>query len=95
MSPTSSEANVLAARTPAASGRVYNVGCGQRTSLNELAATLGRICGRDVKPLHADPRAGDIRESLADIGRARSELGYEPRIGVEEGLRALVASVKR
>ena len=47
-----------------------------------------------MKPRHAEPRAGDIRESLADIGRARAELGYEPRIGVEEGLRALVASVK-
>ncbi|MGO8995777.1 MAG: SDR family oxidoreductase [Polyangiaceae bacterium] len=88
------EANVLAATRPQASGRVYNIGCGQRTSLNELAAILGRICGRDVKARHAEPRAGDIRESLADIGRAREELGYEPRIGVEEGLRALVASVK-
>jgi UDP-glucose 4-epimerase len=89
------EANVLAATRPEASGRVYNVGCGRRTTLNELAAILARICGRDVKPRHAEPRAGDIRESLADIGRARAELGYEPRIGVEEGLRALVASVKR
>jgi nucleoside-diphosphate-sugar epimerase len=89
------EANILAATRPRASGRVYNVGCGKRTSLNELAAMLGRICGRDVKPSHAEPRAGDIRESLADISRARAELGYEPRIGVEEGLRALVDSVKR
>jgi nucleoside-diphosphate-sugar epimerase len=89
------EANILAATRPGASGRVYNVGCGKRTSLNELAAMLGRICGREVKPSHAEPRAGDIRESLADISRARTELGYEPRIGVEEGLRALVDSVKR
>jgi nucleoside-diphosphate-sugar epimerase len=88
------EANLLAATRPQASGRVYNVGCGKRTSLNELAAMLGRICDRDVKPSHAEPRAGDIRESLADITRARTELGYEPRVGVEEGLRALVASVK-
>jgi nucleoside-diphosphate-sugar epimerase len=88
------DANVLAATRPQAAGRVYNVGCGQRTSLNELAAILGRICDRDVKPRHAEPRAGDIRESLADVGRARAELGYEPRVGVEEGLRALVASVK-
>jgi UDP-glucose 4-epimerase len=91
------EANVLAATSArgAGAGRVYNVGCGERTSLNELAAMLGRICGRDVRPRHAEPRAGDIRESLADISLARRELGYEPRIGVEEGLRALVASVKR
>jgi nucleoside-diphosphate-sugar epimerase len=88
------EANILAAIRPQATGRVYNIGCGQRTSLNELARILGQICGREVKPRHAEPRAGDIRESLADIGRARAELGYEPRIGVEEGLRALVASAK-
>jgi UDP-glucose 4-epimerase len=88
-------ANILAASRPEASGRVYNVGCGHRTSLNELAAMLGRICDRDVRPRHAERRAGDIRESLADIGRARRELGYEPRVGVEEGLRALVASVKK
>jgi UDP-glucose 4-epimerase len=88
------DANILAATRAQAAGRVYNIGCGQRTSLNELAAILARICDRDVKPKHAQPRAGDIRESLADIGRARAELGYEPRVGVEEGLRALVASVK-
>jgi UDP-glucose 4-epimerase len=89
------DANLLAATRPEAPGRVYNVGCGQRTSLNELAAILGRICGRQVNPRHAERRAGDIRESLADIGRARRELGYEPRVGVEEGLRALVASMKK
>jgi UDP-glucose 4-epimerase len=89
------DANVLAATRAGAAGHVYNVGCGQRTSLNELAAILGRVCGREVKPRHAEPRAGDIRESLADIGKARAELGYEPRVGVEEGLKALVASVKK
>jgi UDP-glucose 4-epimerase len=88
------EANILAATRPEASGRVYNVGCGARTSLNDLVRILARICGRDVRPSHAAPRAGDIRESLADISRARAELGYEPRVGVEEGLRALVDSLK-
>jgi nucleoside-diphosphate-sugar epimerase len=89
------EANLLAATHPAASGRVYNVGCGTRTSLNELARMLARICGRDVEPTYAAPRAGDIRASLADISRARSELSYEPRIGVEDGLRSLVGSLRK
>jgi UDP-glucose 4-epimerase len=88
------DANLLAATRPQATGRVYNVGCGQRTTLRELAAILGAICGREVKPSFAPARTGDIRDSLADIGRARAELGYEPRIGVEEGLRALVRSVQ-
>ena len=82
------EANLLAATRPQASGRVYNVGCGQRTSLNELAAILGRICGRDVKARHAEPRAGDIRESLADIGararRARIRAAHRRRRGAAQ-----------
>ena len=97
------EANLLAgtraARPPKAgdkaSSRVYNIGGGKRTTLNELAAALGKICGRDVKPKHAEPRAGDIRDSLADISRAREELGFEPRVPVEEGLKRLVESLKR
>jgi UDP-glucose 4-epimerase len=88
------DANLLAATRPEAAGRVYNIGCGERTSLNALVAMLGRICGREVVPSHAAPRAGDIRESLADISRARTELGYAPRIGVEEGLRALVSWIR-
>jgi UDP-glucose 4-epimerase len=95
-------ANLLAGTRPArpakagekAASRVYNIGGGKRTTLNELASALGKICGRDVKPKHAEPRAGDIRDSLADISRAREELGYEPRVPVEEGLRRLVDSLR-
>lgn len=89
------DANMAAATRPNVSGRAYNVGCGQKTSLNQLAAMLGRIAGRDVRPSHAEPRAGDIRESLADISRARAELGYEPKVGAEEGLRRLVEWVQK
>jgi UDP-glucose 4-epimerase len=89
------DANIAAATKDDVSGRAYNVGCGKKTSLNELAAILGRIVGKDVKPSHAEPRAGDIRESLADISRARKELGYDPKVGVEEGLRRLVESVTK
>jgi UDP-glucose 4-epimerase len=89
------QANLLAGSQPKASGRVYNVGGGKRTTLNQLSKILAGIAGRDVKPRHADPRAGDIRDSLADIARARAELGYEPKVSVEDGLRRLVESVRR
>jgi UDP-glucose 4-epimerase len=89
------DANLAAATRPGVSGRSYNVACGVRTTLNELAAILAKIVGRDVHPTHAPARAGDIRESLADISRARTELGYAPKVGVEEGLRRLVESVKK
>ena len=88
------DANMLAGTRPNVSGRVYNVGCGARTTLNELAQMLGRIAGVAVAPRHDAPRAGDIRESIADIARARAELTYAPKVGVEEGLRKLVESVK-
>jgi UDP-glucose 4-epimerase len=89
------EANLLAGTVPEAAGRCYNIGCGQRTTLNDLLRILGRLSGQTVTPRHGPPRPGDIRESLADISRARAELGYEPRVGVEEGLRALLTAERR
>ncbi|MCA9669116.1 MAG: SDR family oxidoreductase [Myxococcales bacterium] len=84
------QANMLAGRVEAAAGRCYNVGCGEKTSLNELLGMLGRICDREMEPQYADPRAGDIRESVADISRIKRELGYAPKVAVEDGLRQLV-----
>lgn len=86
------QANVLAGTIPAASGRAYNVARGERTTLNQLAAMMGRLVGRTLDVRHDSPRAGDIRDSLADITRAKTELGYAPRVGVEEGLRRLLDS---
>jgi len=88
------QANILAATVPGAGGGVYNVGGGRRTTLNELVRMLGRLVGRTITPIHEPPRAGDIRDSLADITRARAELGYEPRVSVEEGLAELVSHVR-
>ena len=89
------DANLLAATRAGVSGRAYNIGCGERTTLNDLLKTIGRIVGKDITPTYAEPRAGDIRESVADISRARAELGYEPKVGLEEGLRHLVEHVRR
>ena len=80
-----------ACRAPGASGRVINVATGGRISLNELLATLSRIIGAPVDPVHAPPRQGDVRDSQADISCARTLLEYEPAIGFEEGLRYTVS----
>lgn len=89
------EANLLAATVgdPAAIGQVYNVAVGGRMSLSELFATLRDLLLerhpglRIAPPVHEDFRAGDVRHSQADIGKARRLLGYAPVHGVREGLR--------
>ena len=86
------DANVRALESAAAPGRIYNIACNERITLNDLARELGRQMGAGVAPVHAAPRPGEVRHSLADIGAARADLGYEPRIGLAEGLRATVAA---
>lgn len=84
-------ANLLAAAAPPqACGQVYNIACGRRIDLRELVGLLNGILGTDIAPRHDPPRPGDILHSLADIGRAREILGYEPRVDVTEGLRRTV-----
>ena len=79
-----------AATAPGATGRVINVATGGQISINQLARTIQRLLGSDLAPLYAEARAGDVRDSLADIGLARQVLGYEPRISFEEGLRRTI-----
>ena len=82
------DGNLRAAESLQAVGRVINVATGQQTTLNELLAALKKITGRtEVEAEYREPRLGDVRHSLADITRAREWLGYEPRVGLEEGLR--------
>ena len=80
------QANLLACEAPAASGRVFNVGTGDRINLNQVVEALGRISGKLMKPRYDPPRDGDIRDSQADISHARAVLGYEPTVALEEGL---------
>ena len=79
-----------ACAAPGASGTVINVATGGRISLNALFRTLRDILGVRVEPIYAEPRAGDVRDSQADITRARTLLGYEPTVSLEEGLRKTV-----
>jgi nucleoside-diphosphate-sugar epimerase len=59
---------------------------GGRTSINDLCRNLIEISQTDIKPVHTDSRAGDVRDSLADISKAREFLGYNPTIEFREGL---------
>jgi nucleoside-diphosphate-sugar epimerase len=70
-----------------ASGQVINVATGGRISILELAQTMAAVLGVKTTPEHVAPRAGDVRDSQADISRARALLGYEPSVPFEEGLR--------
>lgn len=81
----------LALETPVADGRALNIGSGSSHSVLEIAKTMARILGRTgIEPeITGDYRKGDIRNCFADISLARSVLGYEPQIGLDQGLREL------
>jgi nucleoside-diphosphate-sugar epimerase len=80
-------ANLLAAATPRKlAGEVINVAGGRRVSLNDLCREIARTLGRELEIQHVEPRQGDVRHSLADIGRGRELLGFEPKVRWEEGI---------
>jgi UDP-glucose 4-epimerase len=81
------QALIKGAETPGVSGRVYNIGTGNSVTVLDLIAQLNRLLGTDCRPQHGPARAGDVRHSRADISRARADLGYEPAVSLEEGLR--------
>ncbi|QDU22114.1 NAD-dependent epimerase/dehydratase family protein [Urbifossiella limnaea] len=84
------QALMKAAEAPEASGNVYNVGTGRTVSVRELIAALNRLLGKDLEPTYGAPRAGDVKFSRADISRTRSDLGYDPAVSFEDGLRQTV-----
>ncbi len=79
------EANVLAARAPAAGGQVFNVGCGDRISLLAIIEKLETSLGRPLERRHTAPRAGDVPHTLADISLAKRVLGYTPLVRFDDG----------
>ena len=81
------EANLLACEAKRAAGLAINIGTGSRYTLNQTLALLEKITGRPAKAKYGPPREGDIRDSQADISRAKDVLGYTPRFGFEEGLK--------
>jgi UDP-N-acetylglucosamine 4-epimerase len=80
------EANLLACTAPGASGSVFNIACADRVTVNDLAEKINRNLGTSVRPVHVDPRPGDIKHSFADISAAERVLKYRPLVGFDEGL---------
>jgi UDP-glucose 4-epimerase len=81
------EANLRAAEAERVSGAVINVATGRAVSINELADVIGATLGVAVEREHHPERPGDVRDSWADVARARELLGYEARVSLEDGLR--------
>ena len=81
------EGVLRACEAPNVAGDVINVATGGRISLNELLRVMNRIVGSALQPIYADTRAGDVKDSQADISKACALLGYAPTIDLEEGLR--------
>lgn len=79
------KANIECAAVPGLSG-VFNIGSGTRVSVNELARTLHEILGIRWSVEHGPPRPGDVRDSLADIRKARGAFGFDPKVQLYEGL---------
>jgi nucleoside-diphosphate-sugar epimerase len=85
------DANLKAAESAAAVGQVINIANGERVTVNEVFNKVKKLTGHpDAQPEYAPSRTGDVRDSLADLGLARSLLGYNPQVGLEEGLRLTI-----
>jgi nucleoside-diphosphate-sugar epimerase len=84
------EANLLACKAPGVAGEVFNVACGDRITVNSMLQQINKITGKDIAPIHSDPRKGDIKHSQADITRAKERLGYQPKVSFEDGLRSTI-----
>ena len=85
------EANLKALTAPNAAGKVFNIACGERTTLLDVVDALGQIVGRKITARHEPPRSGDIKHSLADITRAKEILGYTGAVSFADGLRRTLA----
>ena len=85
---------VLRACTANASGEVINVATGGTISINELCRVMAQVAGVDVRPVHVEPRLGDVRNSQADISKARRLLGYEPIVSFHDGLATTIGWYK-
>ena len=84
--------NLLAASVPAdqVSGEVFNVGCGGRISINELWQAIQKAVGASVEAIHGPPRAGDVKDSMADLTLLQERTGFQVRVDLDEGIRKTV-----
>jgi UDP-glucose 4-epimerase len=84
------DATIRAGEAAGASGEAFNIAAGAPATINRLADTIGSIQGKPVEKEFLPPRAGDIRDSWADLSKAERILGYRPSLGLEDGLRRTV-----
>jgi len=87
-------ANLLAGEADGADGTVLNVATGRQASVNELADAIGAVLGKPVEKNYLPVRTGDVRDSWADVSEARRVLGYEPTIGLEDGIELTAAFLR-
>jgi UDP-glucose 4-epimerase len=87
------DATIRAGHADGANGEIFNIAAGAPATLNQVAATIGEILGKPVEQRHLPPRAGDIRDSWADLTKATAILGYVPEVSLEAGLRLTVESL--
>ena len=85
------DATMLAGEAENVSGEIINVAAGAPASVNGVADTIGAILGKPVERRHSPARAGDLRDSWADLSKAEAVLGYRPQIDLEAGLRRTIA----
>jgi UDP-N-acetylglucosamine 4-epimerase len=76
-------------------GKVLNIACGGRITINELFNSIRKIVGNDVQPIYREDRPGDVRDSLADISLAKELIGYNPEFGIDEGLKITIDWFKK
>jgi UDP-glucose 4-epimerase len=89
------DANLAAASTKnKLTGQVVNIACAERISLNQLISYIGEEAGHKMEPEYRERRAGDVKDSLADITAAREVIGYEPKVKVRDGLKKTFAAFK-
>jgi nucleoside-diphosphate-sugar epimerase len=80
------QANLLAARARETHGEVVNIACGEAVTVNAIIDMINRLLGKNVKPIYAPARAGDVKHSLADITAAKKLIGFKPVMLFREGL---------
>lgn len=89
------DANLAAAESDGAVGKVLNVACGSTTTVNDLCERIRALAGVDVRPRFAPPRPGDVGHSYADVSRARALLGFAPSVALDDGLARTVEWFRR
>ncbi len=86
------EANLLACQegSEQLSGEVFNIAAGKRVTINDLVRSINQLLNVTVQAEHAEPRPGDVKHSLANIGKARQFLGYDPKVDFNQGLKKIL-----